>query len=161
MKKIEKRLLTHEMCVQSNNSLLKIIVSVLGIAIVIIPFLRDMEQVLKIMAIIFCTTSALCGTVILIKTLKTDKKLKDGKYFIYIDKVSDKEIEEGEYNRTYRLKFKHNKYQKPVSETVYNKTKAGTLYYLVQLDGSRKAISAFSEADYALDDSVKDKFKTK
>ena len=72
-----------------------------------------------------------------------------------------KEIDENEYSKTYRLKFKNNKYEKPVSANVYQKTKTGTLYYLIQLEGSKKAISAFAEEEYCLDESVTKRFKEK
>ena len=159
MKKIEKRLLTHDMCVRCNMSLLKFILSGFAISLIIAPLFLKIESVLFTMALIFCATSALCGIVFLLRTIKIDKKLKAGEYFIYLDKVSDKQINEENGNSTYLLKFKNNKYEKSVSQKVYQNTKPGTLYYLVQLENGKKALGAFAESDYALDDSVKPKFK--
>ena len=161
MRKVEKKILTHKKCVESNMSIVKIALSCVAMATIVLPFIRKMEQVLFIMAVIFCFITALCGLVILLRTISIDKKLKAGKYFIYLDRVSDKEVDENEYSKTYRLKFKNNKYEKPVSANVYQKTKTGTLYYLIQLEGSKKAISAFAEEEYCLDESVTNRFKEK
>lgn len=158
---ISKKLLTHEMCVKSNLSTLKIIGSILAMAMIGVPYIRETEAVLHIMSIIFCSLTALCGLVTLIRTIIISKKMKNGEYFLYLDKISKKEVNEGEYSTAYYLSFKHNKYQKSVSKTEYQKIKAGSLYYMLQLEGSKKAINAFAEDEYALDESLKDKFKTK
>ena len=129
-------------------------------AMIGVPYIRETEAVLHIMLMIFCSLTALCGLVSLIRTIIIFKKMKNGEYFLYLDKISKKEINEGEYNTTYYLSFKHNKYQKSVSKAEYQRIKTGSLYYMLQLDGSKKALNAFAEDEYALDASLKNKFKT-
>ena len=102
---------------------------------------------------------------------KTNKRLKAGDYYIYLDTVSGKRKEESKNqnqdpnqtqntnNIKYYLQFENNKYELPVSKKLYDAVKMNAPYYLLQINGAKKAMSAFAESEYYLDDEVQKHFK--
>lgn len=160
---MQKKPLTHRLCIKSNYTILKIIASIFLIAVLAVPIviffdgaaLTDDDLGGLVFGVIFGGIFAILGIVLLINTLKTRAKLMARKYYIYMDMVGHKKVQHGSDSVSYVLYFANNKYTKAVSRKKFETIQIGTPYYLVQVQGEKRAMAAFAEAEYYLDESVR------
>lgn len=157
---MKKKPLTHRKCVNDNDTIFKMILSILTMAtiIIIIPMIAtsNVSNFIKLgIGVLWGGTMFVIGMILLINAIKTRTNLKRKNYYIYMDCVSYKKVHRDEDSVSYLLCFANNKYTKSVSRKKYETIPTGTQYYLVQIQGSEKAIAAFPESEYYLDESVK------
>ncbi len=171
MREQQRKPLTHKKCVQCNKMILKTILSIGSIiptiATIVFGIMGKDVLILAVFSLVFL----LCGVLFFIVSLKTNKKLQSGEYYIYLDTVSGKRKEENKNqnqdpnqaqntnNTKYYLQFENNKYELPVSKKLYDTIKMNTQYYLLQLNGAKKAMHAFAESEYYLDDELQRRFQ--
>lgn len=160
---MQKKPLTHRLCVKSNYTVWKLIASIALIAVLIVPIMIFLTEGVVtdedfggfICGIIFGGIFAIVGIILLIHTLKTRAKLMTRQYYIYMDMVASKKIQKGDDTVSYMLCFANNKYTKSVSRKKYEMIQVGTPYYLLQIKGAKNAMAAFAESEYYLDESVR------
>ena len=167
MHNLQKKPLTHRVCIKSNHTFWKIVISIILIAILIVPIaifldggdLSNGDIGGLICGVLFGGLFAVFGAILLINAIKDRTKLMARKYYIYMDIVVSKKVQKDDDSVSYLLCFANNKYTKAVSKKKYEATQAGTPYYLLQINDAKKAINAFAESEYYLDESVRRNFR--
>ena len=171
MREQQRKPLTHKKCVQCNKMVLKCILSSCSLIPVGLTIFLAITGKNILVLTLFSLICILFSAIYLILNLKTNKKLKMGDYYIYLDSVSGKRKEENKNqnqdpnqpqntnNIKYYLQFENNKYELPVSKKLYDTIKMNAPYYLLQLNDAKKAMYAFAESEYYLDDEMQRRFK--
>ena len=161
MGNLQRKPLNHRLCVKSNHTVLKIILSFLLMMLIIIPFVMEDMTVLGFVAsMLFCGGFSIMGIVLFFSALKSRAKLAAGQYFIYVDMVTGKRIQKDDDADSYYLQFARNKFEKSVSKRTYESTHMGTQYYLVQLTNENQAYAAYPANEYYIDKSVQRNFRS-